>query len=192
MSWMRKAEKSNGRPSVHTMEVTGQAVAIRPAEVAVVPPPESAVTAPPVTAGAPDPEVPATAKRRVFTAEFKRQVLAETDAAAPGGVGAVLRRHGLYSSHLVTWRQQREVGELAGLAPKRRGRKPAPRNPLADEVARLQRQLDRATARAERAERLVELQKKLAELLGETLPSEEKLLAQQRPEPPASRPRRRR
>jgi transposase-like protein len=134
------------------------------------------------------------AARRSFTAEFKRQVLAEADAAAETGeIGAVLRRHGLYSSHLVTWRHQRDAGELAGLAPKKRGRKPRPKNELAEEVAKLQRELARTTARAERAERLVELQKKLAELLGETLPSEETLLAEQAPPAPtASRPRRRR
>ena len=165
---MRKPEKSNGRVSLHVMKVAE--------EPTVMPPPEAVVPPPPAAAPAPDPEVPATARRRVFTAEFKRQVLAEADAAAEtGGIGAVLRRHGLYSSHLVTWRHQRDAGELAGLAPKRRGRKPAPKNPLADDVARLERELRRATARAERAEGLVAVQKKLAELLGEEIPSEEEL-----------------
>lgn len=132
-----------------------------------------------MVAAAPDAEVPATAKRRVFTAEFKRQVLAEAETCGPGQIGAVLRRHGLYSSHLVAWRLQRDAGELAGLEPRKRGRRAAPKNPLEDENARLVREVARATARAERAERLVELQKKLAELLGETLPSEETLLAEQ-------------
>lgn len=152
------------------------------------PPPERTVLAAPV----PDPEVPASGKRRTFTTEFKRQVLAETDACGPGQIGAVLRRHGLYSSHLATWRHQRETGELAGLAPRKRGRKPTPKNPLAEEVARLQRELRRMTARAERAEGLVEVQKKLAALLGEELPPEEELLAAERKGLPIPPPRKKR
>lgn len=121
----------------------------------------------------PDPEVVERPLRRRFTAEFKRQVLAELDScSASGDIGALLRRHGLYSSHLVTWRNQRATGELAGLAPKKRGRKPEPKNPLAEKNAKLERGLARMTARAERAERLVELQKKIAELFGEKLPSD--------------------
>lgn len=136
----------------------------------------------------PDPEVPAVARRRTFTAEFKRQVLAEAEAAAAGGgeVGAVLRRHGLYSSHLTEWRRQRDAGQLAGLAPRKRGRKAHPQNELAGEVARLQRELAKATARAERAERLVELQKKVAELFGDPLPDPPPELE----EPPPSKPTR--
>jgi len=82
----------------------------------------------------PDPEVPASAKRRAFTAEFKRRLLAEADACGPGDLGALLHRHGLYSSHLTTWRRARERGELAGLTPRKRGRKATAKNPLADEV----------------------------------------------------------
>jgi len=120
-----------------------------------------------------DPEVVAHPVRRRFSAEFKRQVLEEADACAGGDgeIGAVLRRHGLYWSHLVTWRRQRKEGTLAGLAPKKRGRKPTPKNPLAATVAKLQRENAKLTARAERAERLVELQKKVSELLGIALPS---------------------
>jgi transposase-like protein len=134
-----------------------------------------------------DPEV-ALPRRRSFSAEFKRQVLDEADACtAPGESGALLRRHGLYSSHLTEWRRLREAGELSGLTPRKRGRKAAARNPLAVEVARLEQELKRQTARAERAERLVALQKKAAELFGEMLPppSEE-------PAPPPTRTRRRR
>lgn len=141
----------------------------------------------------PDPEVPAVARRRTFTAEFKRQVLAEVDAAAAAGgeVGAVLRRHGLYSSHLTEWRRQRDAGQLAGLAPRKRGRKAKPRNELAEEVARLQRELAKAVARAERAERLVELQKKVAELLGDPLPDPPpEPEAETTPRPPRTRRRR--
>ena len=154
------------------------------------PAPEAVVA--PAPPPAPDPEVPATAKRRAFTAEFKRQVLAEADNAGPGEIGAVLRRHGLYSSHLVTWRHQRDAGELAGLAPKRRGRRPAPKNPLADDVARLERENRRLQARAERAEGLVAVQKKLADLLGEELPSEEELLEAERRGLPIPPPRKKR
>jgi transposase len=149
--------------------------------------------APPTLAVATDPEVTERPKRRVYSAEFKRQVLREVDACTqPGEIGAVLRRHGLYSSHLKTWREQRERGGLSGLAPKKRGRKPAPKNPLVDEVARLQRELRRVTARAERAEGLVELQKKLAALLGEELPSEEELFEAYRKGLPMPPPRRKR
>src|ERR1051325_11674746 len=73
----------------------------------------------------PDPEVVADAKRRTFTAEYKQRILAEADAAAlqPGAIGALLRREGLYSSHLVTWRREREAGILKGLTPHKRGPK---------------------------------------------------------------------
>ncbi len=120
---------------------------------------------------APGPEVTELPARRTFTAEFKERVLKEADACTEaGGIGALLRRHGLYSSHLTSWRRQREEGSLAGLAPKQRGRKATPKNPLSEEVARLERENKRLLARAERAERLVELQKKVAELLGDPLP----------------------
>jgi transposase-like protein len=131
----------------------------------------SAPAAPPAVA--PDPEVAERPKRRSYTAEFKRQILAEAEGCTqPGQLGALLRRHGLYSSHLTSWRGQRARGELAGLTPKKRGPKPEAKNPLADRVAKLERDLARAVARAERAERFVELQKKMAELLGEPLPSD--------------------
>ena len=77
-----------------------------------------------------------------------------------------MRREGLYSSNLTTWRAQRERGELAGLTPKKRGPAPQPTNPLAVKVAALERAVSREKARADRAEALVELQKKVAELLG--------------------------
>ena len=83
----------------------------------------------------PDPEVPERAKRRTFTARYKLEILAEYDAAADGEKGAVLRREGLYSSHIVEWRRARDVGALKGLGPSR-GRKP--RDPQADRIARLE------------------------------------------------------
>ncbi len=119
----------------------------------------------------PDVEVLAQATRRRFTAEYKRKILREAEACTePGAIGALLRREGLYSSNLTTWRQQRERGELLGLTPKRRGPAPKAKNPLAAKVAALERELTRQKARAERAEALVALQKKVAELLGTPLP----------------------
>ena len=131
--------------------------------------------------------------RRSFTAEFKRKVLAEADACTePGEVGALLRRHGLYSSHLTEWRRARDEGALSGLAPRKRGRKGRPENPLAAEVARLERENKKLLARAERAEGLVAVQKKLAELLGEELPSEEELFEAERRGLPIPPPRKKR
>jgi transposase len=120
-----------------------------------------------------DVQVAAKPRRRTYTAEYKRRILKEADACAtPGAVGALLRREGLYSSHLVVWRRARRRGELAALAPKRRGRKPTPMDPRDRKIAELERQLVQLTGRAERAEALVELQKKLAALLGRPLESE--------------------
>ncbi len=116
-------------------------------------------------------EVLAKATRRRFSAEYKLKILREADACSQlGQIGALLRREGLYSSHLTTWRAQRERGELAGLTPKRRGPAPKPKNLLATKVAALEREVTRQKARAERAEALVELQKKVAELLGTARP----------------------
>ena len=120
-----------------------------------------------------DVQVAAKPRRRTYTAEYKRRLLKEADACtAPGAVGALLRREGLYTSHLVVWRRARRRGELAALAPKRRGRKPTPVDPRERKIAELERQLAQMTGRAERAEGLVELQKKLAALLGRPLESE--------------------
>jgi transposase len=118
----------------------------------------------------PEVEVVAKATRRRFTAEYKRQILREADRCTElGAIGALLRREGLYSSNLTTWRAQRERGELAGLTPKKRGPAPQPTNPLAAKVAALERAVSREKARADRAEALVDLQKKVAELLGTPL-----------------------
>ena len=114
-----------------------------------------------------DVQVAAKPQRRSFTAEYKRRLLKEADACTtPGAVGALLRREGLYSSHLVEWRQARARGELAGLTPKKRGRKPTPVDPRDRKIAELERQLAQMTGRAERAEALVDAQKNLAALLG--------------------------
>lgn len=119
----------------------------------------------------PPTEVSSKPRRRVFSAEYKLRILQEADSCTEvGQVGALLRREGLYSSHLTDWRRERERAALAALAPKPRGPKPAPRDPAAERIAELEKQLARATARADHAEALVELQKKVAALLGKPLP----------------------
>jgi transposase len=106
-------------------------------------------------------EVPEKAKRRTYTAEYKLQIVREADACrAPGDVGALLRREGLYSSHLTTWRQARDRGELApGAKTKKRGPKATPRDDRDKRIAELERQLAKQTVRAERAEAIAEIQK---------------------------------
>jgi transposase len=112
-------------------------------------------------------EVVAKAERRRFTAEYKLKVLREAeDCQRSGEIGALLRREGLYWSNLTHWRKQRESGELAGLTAKRRGLQHQERNPLAERVRELERDNARLKRRAERAEGLVELQKKVSEILG--------------------------
>ena len=112
----------------------------------------------------PDPEVVPQAERRRFSAEYKQHILQEAEARTqPGEVGALLRREGLYSSHLTTWRQQRRRGELQGLTPVKRGRKA---DPQAAEIARLQRENERLKAQLERAELIIDVQKKLSQMLG--------------------------
>ncbi len=118
----------------------------------------------------PDPEVVPRAKRRQFSAKYKLRILTEADQCTQRGeIGALLRREGLYSSHLTTWRRQRDRGQLAGLTPKKRGRKP---DPQAAELARLQRENEQLKARLEQAETIIEVQKKLSQMLG--LPPAEK------------------
>jgi transposase len=112
-----------------------------------------------------DPEVPAKATRRQFSAEYKQRILREAAASAPGEIGALLRREGLYSSHLITWRRQRERGELAGLSAQRRGRKARAVNPLAKRVAELERDKRRLERKLEQAELLLDIQKKASRLL---------------------------
>ena len=119
----------------------------------------------------PDPEVVADAKRRTFTAEYKQRILTEADAAAaqPGGIGALLRREGLYSSHLVTWRRERQAGVLKGLTPQKRGPK-SKRNAQDDEMQKLRRENQRLTEQLRKAEIVIDVQKKVGALLGWPLP----------------------
>ena len=118
-----------------------------------------------------DVEVAAKARRRRFTAEYKRRILEEAGICTkPGEIGALLRREGLYSSILTKWRLARERGELAGLAARKRGPKAQVRDGREVRIAQLEREAARWRARAERAEALVEVQKKVASLLGMQLP----------------------
>ena len=111
-------------------------------------------------------EVLAKAKRRRFTLEYKRRILREADRCRkPGELGALLRREGLYSSHLSTWRRQRDEGVLAGLRPKRRGRKAKPKNPLAEENQQLRRENQRLKEQLRQAELIIDVQKKVSEML---------------------------
>jgi transposase-like protein len=113
----------------------------------------------------PDPEVPERARRRSFTAKYKLEILAAYDAAEPGEKGAILRREGLYSSHIVEWRRARDAGALAGLAAPR-GRKPADRRDA--EIAVLRKEKERLEQELAKARFVVEVQAKLQALL-ETL-----------------------
>ncbi|MCB0047242.1 MAG: transposase [Caldilineaceae bacterium] len=113
----------------------------------------------------PDVQVVPKAKRRRFSAGYKRQILSEADRCSePGQIGALLRREGLYSSHLTTWRRQREQGVLS----QKRGRK---LDPQAAEIKRLEQENERLRTRLSRAEHIIDVQKKLAQLLG-TSPGE--------------------
>ena len=113
----------------------------------------------------PDPQVVPKAERRRFSAEYKLRILAEADRCTEHGqIGALLRREGLYSSHLTTWRRQRDQGTLGG----KRGRKTDPRSA---EIKRLEQENERLRTRLARAEHIIDVQKKLAQLLG-TSPDE--------------------
>ena len=117
-----------------------------------------------------DPEVVASAKRRTFTAKYKLRLLAEIDAATgPGAIGALLRREGLYSSHLGTWRRERETGMLKGLAPHKRGPK-SKCNPEQAELQKLRRENQRLTEELRKAAIVIDVQKKVGALLGWPLP----------------------
>ena len=120
------------------------------------------------------PATPARPKRRNFSAEFKQRILREADLAlasgTDGAIGKLLRREGLYSSHLAEWRRQRDAGERAGLTPQKRGRK-ATSSAQADEVERLQRRVALLETELKKAETIIDVQKKLSALLGVTLPA---------------------
>jgi transposase len=132
-----------------------------PAEVAPAP---SAGTLP---SAAVDTEVPTVAQRRRFTREYKLRILREADRCRqPGEIGALLRREGLYSSHLTSWRVARERGELGSKAAARRGRPADPDRKLRSRIEELERDNDRLRTKLEQAEAIIEVQKKLSKLLG--------------------------
>jgi transposase-like protein len=135
--------------------------------------PGGAPAAEPPAVSAAETEVVAKAQRRRFTAEYKRRIVREADrCTTAGAIGALLRREGLYSSHLTTWRAARDRGELEGLAPKKRGPKTPPPDPRDKKIAEQEREIGKWRKRAERAEALVEVQKKVAALLGTPFDSE--------------------
>jgi transposase-like protein len=126
-------------------------------------------------ASRPNPEVVARAKRRRFTAEYKQKILAQTDAAkGSGDIGALLRREGLYSSHLTKWRREREDGILEGLTPQKRGPK-VKADPLAGENQKRRRDNERLADQLRKAEIVIDVQKKVALLLGRPFPAEDQL-----------------
>ncbi len=121
----------------------------------------------------PDPEVDSRPKRRRFTAAYKARVVEEAEGIRESGqIGALLRREGLYSSHLCKWRDQYRAGGLGALRDDKRGRK-AGKHPLEDEVARLRKENARLTGRLEQAEAIIDIQKKVAAMLGTPLTSVE-------------------
>ena len=113
---------------------------------------------------APDPEVPATVQRRRFSAAYRLRILKAVDACKkPGEVGALLRREGLYSSLLTNWRRQREAGALREMRGRRRGPTPRPVDPRVKQLEAENRRLQR---KLQRAETIIPLPKKVAEILG--------------------------
>ena len=114
-----------------------------------------------------DPEVHENKPRRKFTAKYKLDIVKKADACTePGQIGALLRREGLFSSNLTTWRRQREEGLLDAMSPKKRGRKKQEINPLSPEVARLQKENERLKRKLKQAQTIIEVQKKVSEILG--------------------------
>src|SRR5213595_1011062 len=122
----------------------------------------------------PDPEVVAKAKRRTYTAEYKQRILEEADVAATtrGGLGALLRREGLYSSLLTYWRRERAQGILEALTPQKRGPK-SKRNPMEEEDQKLRRQNARLSEDLRKAHIIIDVQKKVAALLGNPIPEQD-------------------
>ena len=122
-----------------------------------------------------DPEVPEKATRRRYAAEYKADILRRADACTPGTseLGELLRKEGLYASHISVWRAQRDRGALDGLEPKKRGRKAKRRDAVALENERLRREVERLQHRLQQAEVVISVQKKLSTLLGIPLPTDD-------------------
>jgi transposase-like protein len=135
---------------------------------------ESATMAAESGSPVPDPAVSEHPVRRRFTAEYKARILREADRTEAGQLGALLRREGLYASHLTTWRRQRDVATKAAFAGKRRGPKPVAEDPLAADNRRLRLENEQLTLKLQQAETIVEVQKKLSEVLGFSLTPRER------------------
>jgi len=120
-----------------------------------------------VVTSSPENETLERPRRRTFTADYKLQILQEADAAtAPGAIGALLRREGLYSSLLAAWRHERAAGAMAGLTPKKRGPQARKVSAEARRIQQLERDVERLRHRLKQAETIIEFQKKLNDLLG--------------------------
>jgi transposase-like protein len=156
--------KKNGLPAAPTVLAGAERREAERSEADRSAAPVKTVAGPPPPV--PHTEVVADAKRRTFTLEYKLRILAEADAAkgAPGGVGALLRREGIYSSHLTTWRREREAGMRQALTPKTRGPK-RKHDPQRAELDQLRRQNQRLTEALRKAELIIEVQKKVGMLM---------------------------
>jgi transposase len=174
MSRARKKKEEMSGNSLDVLSSGGLAVAER-SEGERSEPQRSAVTAKAgadaVPASRPDPEVVAKPKRRTYPAEYKQRILEEAEVATAtrGGLGALLRREGLYSSLLAYWRRERAKGILEALTPQKRGRK-SKRNPMEEEVQKLRRQNARLNEDLRKAHIIIDVQKKVAALLGNPIP----------------------
>jgi len=166
---MEKTRPSLSGKTLNHAGVDGTQGGRRPTGVPPTPEPPAAEGTIPLPPADPN-EVLEKPRRRRFTADYKRRILQEADRCHEHGtLGALLRREGIYASHLSAWRRQREQGILDGLAPRRRGRKPRRRDPLVEENQRLEQENRRLLARLEKAETIIEFQKKLSQLLGLSL-----------------------
>jgi transposase len=117
-----------------------------------------------------NPEVPEKASRRRFDATYRLKIVEEADRCTePGQIGELLRREGLYSSQLATWRKQRDEGALGGLHGKRRGRKPRRKDLRDQELERLRKENGQLQKRLRQAETIIDVQKKVSEILGMSL-----------------------
>ncbi len=144
------------------MEGARRATGIPCAETA-----QGAHSMPSLLVNPPDPEVPEKAARRRFTAEYKLNILRQAESCrGAGSLGALLRREGLYSSYLTSWCRQRDAGILSGLKPKQRGRKANPMHPLEAENEQLRKETNRLQKRLKKAELIIDIQKKISQMLG--------------------------
>ena len=154
----------SGKDQVNQAGVDGTEGGRRPTEVPTTT--ADAASAGKVPQEAPNPEVMEKPIRRRFTAEYKLRILQEADLCAESGrLGALLRREGLYSSHLTTWRRQRDEGCLSALSPKKRGRKLKRADPLVQENHQLRHELQRLRDELKKSQTIIEVQKKLCDLL---------------------------